>query len=1005
MATYPNFNFTRLLGVHLAAAFAFCVVLALPVSAQQNRGAIDEVTVTGSYIPHTPEDAPVPVEVVDSEELFNLGNPSVVELVKTLGISSGVDGETNQFQSNGLEGTANINLRGLGAGRNLVLLNGRRNVWSPYPIAEQQQLFVDINMIPAVAIDRVEMLKDGAAATYGSDAISGVVNFITRSDFEGMEFALSHKEIDGSQGDQDFGFIWGHDFGNTHVMAALGLSVRNELKALDRDWAIQPYLNRGNGRGYTGIPNPGTFFPLTNSGGPSLGGFITDPRCQDFIGNTSFATRDKASAVAKCTYSYVFFDNLIEKEERSNFFAEVTHEFDADMTFNLELLFAESEVPEWKSSPSYPPQTLFDTRRDTGRFIPAYHPGLVHMASLYGDLFGTYADKDCAVNGRTDTSCDKLMFFGRPFGISGPSEVGHREHETMRLAAALEGTTGNDINYDLSVLWTQAEGQRVTVDTIAEHWSLALRGFGGPNCAANATVPGKNGCLFYNPFSNSIQYPQSKFARISVNPDYNPQVANSAELRDWMTEGVGSDVESTLLVMDAVLSGESNFANMDIGWAFGLQNRREEYVSKPFKGADLTINPCQTEGENQRWREAGSKAATKCDAGTTGDTSDDYEGSGRYIFLAGATPFDDEQDINALFAELAVPVTDALEFQLSARYEDYGGNVGDSFDPKVAFRWLVSDAVTVRGSASTTFRGPTLNQLGGRSTTLSFVAPTGTFKAVDTFGNANLKPESANTANLGVLFTSEDWLSANDEFSFSIDYWSFDFEDPVIKESFNQLIAATFTVDHDNDPKTAAHINPNSPYASRFTLASGDPTASRIQRIRVNMINGPDIETTGFDMAIGYSMDAMDGRMSFNAQLTQIDSFDVGKSATGPGFDALGKLNDTVDYLRPIVETKAKLSATYERDDSTINLVANYTGDYRDAGTDKRQIGEHSTYDVHYNLGLGGFNEAMENSAFWLSVYNITDEDPPYARLDLNYDPYTHNPFGRMVKLGIRHSF
>ena len=166
---------------------------------------VEEVVVTGSYIRQSPEDAPVPIDVVDSEKLFNVGSPSVVELVKTLGVSSGVDGETNQFQSNGLEGTANVNLRGLGAGRNLVLLNGRRSVWSPYPIAEQQQLFVDINMIPSVALDRVELLKDGAAATYGSDAISGVVNFITRSDFEGLEVSGSFKEISGSDGDAGVG--------------------------------------------------------------------------------------------------------------------------------------------------------------------------------------------------------------------------------------------------------------------------------------------------------------------------------------------------------------------------------------------------------------------------------------------------------------------------------------------------------------------------------------------------------------------------------------------------------------------------------------------------------------------------------------------------------------------------------------------------------------------------------------------------------------------------------
>jgi len=223
--------------------------LALGVSLSPlNAQSVDEVIVTGSYIYQSAEDAPVPVDVINSEELFNIGNPSVVELVKTLGVSSGVDGETNQFQSNGLEGTANVNLRGLGAGRNLVLLNGRRNVWSPYDVSEQRQLFVDINMIPAVALGRVELLKDGAAATYGSDAISGVVNFITRNDFEGFEAALSHKDIDGSDGDQDLGLIWGHDFGSTHVMASFGYSKRNQLQVKERDWAVQDYGNKGNAR-------------------------------------------------------------------------------------------------------------------------------------------------------------------------------------------------------------------------------------------------------------------------------------------------------------------------------------------------------------------------------------------------------------------------------------------------------------------------------------------------------------------------------------------------------------------------------------------------------------------------------------------------------------------------------------------------------------------------------------------------------------------------------------
>ena len=153
------------------------------------------VTVTGSAIAGTPEDAALPVDVLTAEDLRLEGSPTITELVRNLGVSSGVDGQTNQFGSNGLEGTANINLRGLGAARTLVLINGRRQTFNPNAIAEQAALFVDTNNIPAAAVGRVEVLKDGAAAVYGSDAIAGVVNFITRSDLDGLELAGSFQHI------------------------------------------------------------------------------------------------------------------------------------------------------------------------------------------------------------------------------------------------------------------------------------------------------------------------------------------------------------------------------------------------------------------------------------------------------------------------------------------------------------------------------------------------------------------------------------------------------------------------------------------------------------------------------------------------------------------------------------------------------------------------------------------------------------------------------------------
>ena len=186
----------------LLCASAIALSSAMMAHAQQEDGErkLSTVTVTGSYIQGSPEDAALPVDVLTAADLVLEGKPSVTELIRNLGVSSGVDGQTNQFASNGLEGTSNVNLRGLGPARTLVLINGRRHTVHPYSIGEQAQLFVDTNSIPSIAIGRIEVLKDGAAALYGSDAIAGVVNFITRDDLDGFEIGGSYQTYEGTDG-------------------------------------------------------------------------------------------------------------------------------------------------------------------------------------------------------------------------------------------------------------------------------------------------------------------------------------------------------------------------------------------------------------------------------------------------------------------------------------------------------------------------------------------------------------------------------------------------------------------------------------------------------------------------------------------------------------------------------------------------------------------------------------------------------------------------------------
>ena len=132
-----------------------------------------DIVVTGSLIRGTPEDAALPVDVISGEELARQGSPSALDLLKNLPTSNGVIGDANQFdaRAQGSEGVASVNLRGLGPQRTLVLLNGKRIVPAGTGVP-----VVDINLIPSAAIGRVEILKDGAAATYGSDAVAGVVN-------------------------------------------------------------------------------------------------------------------------------------------------------------------------------------------------------------------------------------------------------------------------------------------------------------------------------------------------------------------------------------------------------------------------------------------------------------------------------------------------------------------------------------------------------------------------------------------------------------------------------------------------------------------------------------------------------------------------------------------------------------------------------------------------------------------------------------------------------------
>ena len=198
------------------------LALSFSVFAADDDKDVEEVVVTGSYISKSNQNQSVPVDVIGSADLDAAGNPSITDLILNLPSMSGSHNQQDQFQGSGVAtGMKNINIRGMGSDRGLVLLNGKRIAAAGVRSSKSAVYPVDVGNFPMIAMDRLELLKNGGAVTYGSDAVTGVLNFITRKGFDGFEVTASTSDYDGSDvGDQNLGLIWGTSSGGNSLMMA-----------------------------------------------------------------------------------------------------------------------------------------------------------------------------------------------------------------------------------------------------------------------------------------------------------------------------------------------------------------------------------------------------------------------------------------------------------------------------------------------------------------------------------------------------------------------------------------------------------------------------------------------------------------------------------------------------------------------------------------------------------------------------------------------------------------
>jgi outer membrane receptor for ferrienterochelin and colicin len=224
-------------------AFTFC-----PLAAQDDMEELDLVTVTGSLIPRSEtalEANPIPVDIVTSEDIQSSGYSTAAELLQQMSVNNGGAVPLANNATGFTPGASSVSLRGLGPETSLVLINGRRV--APYPTGTGgTTAFVDLNTIPLAAIERIEVLKDGASATYGADAVAGVVNIITKSDYVGAETTVRYGNTvaDTDSSELTWSFLTGASTESTSITIGGSLYKRNPIFQADRDYsAVPPFLS------------------------------------------------------------------------------------------------------------------------------------------------------------------------------------------------------------------------------------------------------------------------------------------------------------------------------------------------------------------------------------------------------------------------------------------------------------------------------------------------------------------------------------------------------------------------------------------------------------------------------------------------------------------------------------------------------------------------------------------------------------------------------------------
>ncbi len=841
-------------------------------SAQSTAPEMEEVVVTGSFIRNSRFAQNNPVDSVSQADFMESGAPNMGNYIRDLTYTQNTNtvnnvNATNSGPQSGFGTT--FNLRGLGENSTLTLVDGVRSVDAAIN-----------NLLPDIAIDRMEVVLDGGSALYGSDAVAGVVNLIPVKQFDGFRVMTYYqRDQSGSFEEPKVAAMFGTSFLNGDVNYVIAGDYQRRTPLLNHE---RPRLLRAD-FGWAIAGNPGVWRELQGAdpqigelhGGQQVGSNLVDPSCGTFNDVTDLGQNlNNPSGILlnnNCYFTYSAQWPLSDGQTDYNIYQNATWDVSPQLQLEATMNYTWREM-ESRNTGTY----QLNSNNRAGLAVPADHP-----ANPYNMEVGPW--------------------LWRPFAIAGTLPSHFEEGSGARLQPYADTIQRYKVGgrYDFTNSWTaysyySTQRHRRERDIKPIHMDrlqAGLQGQGGPN-----------GNEWFNPFGSAD--PRSPYYEAGVTD-------NSQALVDWIAEPINGLRTASFDLDIFEITGTGDIYELPYGavaMATGVQQRRyrEGSYSNPLALARNDYN------------------TSLADSIPTEDTY--------------------RSEVNAAFVEFEVPILDNLAAQLAVRHEDFRTFGLSTTTPKIAMRWEVMPELAIRGSWGESFLAPTAAEARpfdpnencgeiffGNDPLTGGVLTGG---ATCASGNPDLQPETSDIWNLG--FTWEPL----DDLSISMDYQSIEYTDrirtmnhqDIANIEFENMLRAIGSSPAAYDPTPGSATREA---ANAWLAAGGDPRVTRnpdtqqVVRVVRQSQNVSSVWVDLLDARVRYTMRTNDlGTYTTTLSGTYYTRYDYQDHA-GERTSALGNQNAQTGIVAPVPEFKGNLRVNWFMGNHSANVSSNYSSSVR----------------------------------------------------------------------------